>query len=362
MPDLGVPDLAMPDPATSEPARPDPATVNLATRNPATPDPTTPDLATINAADHAARYWTFPVQGRLPIGSDLHRDAVCGMFAETFNPYRPSIIAWPKLDPEALARLTGLPIWDIAVQTEGKARLRMAAYGRSLTDPAWRDAIERNAWEEGRHKEVLSHLVASYGIVLAPEPTYHEPRDAEWAYLVTGYSECIDSFFAFGLFELAKRSGYFPPELVETFEPVIQEEARHILLFANWLAWHRRRLPWWRRPWFEARVAAVWVFLAWERIGIARGMDGGGSDGDNGKARGKAPDNNFTVTGSHAVSGSDISPLGLMAICLEENDRRFSGYDERLLRPTTTPALARLALRVTGWFGRRPQPSSRLGG
>jgi hypothetical protein len=94
------------------------------------------------------------------------------MFRETFNPYRPSIIEWPLLSPEAQARLTALPIWDIAVQTEGKARLRMLAYGRSLADPAWRDAIERNAWEENRHKEVLSSLVAAYGIELAPEPVY----------------------------------------------------------------------------------------------------------------------------------------------------------------------------------------------
>ncbi len=185
---------------------------------------------------------------------------------------------------------------------------------------------------------MLSNLVAAYGIRLAPEPVYREPRDPEWAYMVTGFSECVDSFFAFGLFEVAKRSGFFPPQLVDTFEPVIQEEARHILLFANWLAWHRRRLPIWRRVWFELRVVAVWVFLAWERIGIARGMDAG---------NGKPADHNFTLTGSKSVSEVDISPAALMVVCLAENDRRFAGYDGRLLRPTTTPAIARLFCRFT---------------
>jgi hypothetical protein len=308
-----------------------------------TPTGQTPTAEALATADSAARHWTWHQPGHLAIGGSAHRDAVCRMFRETFNPYRPSVIDWPRLAPDALARLTSLPIWDIAVQTEGKARLRMAAYGRSLGDPIWREAIEQNGWEEGRHKEVLASLVTSYGIRLQPEPEYRPPSDPEWAYLVTGYSECIDSFFAFGLFDLAKSSGFFPPELVDTFEPVIQEEARHILLFANWLAWHRRRLPIWRRPWFELRVAAVWVFLAWERIGIARGMDDGGMDD------GKPADNNFTLTGSQSVSDMDISPWDLLAICLRENDRRFAGYDPRLLRPTTTPALARMAVTVARW-------------
>ena len=33
-------------------------------------------------------------------------------------------------------------------------------------------------------------------------------------------------------------------------------------------------------------------------------------------------------------------------LCLAENERRFAGYDERLLRPTTVPRLASLAGRL----------------
>ena len=153
-----------------------------------------------------------------------------------------------------------------------------------------------------------------------------------------GSASASTDFFAFGLFELAKRSGFFPAELVETFEPVMQEECRHILLFANWVAWQRRTMPWWRRPWFELRVAAVWGFLGWERVGMARGMD------ERGETK-QGQDNNLTVTGSKAVSDVELSVPELMRLCLSENDRRFSGYDARLLRPTTMPALVLLALR-----------------
>ena len=204
-------------------------------RHPATP-------SNVEAADRTARHWTSVEPDSLEPGSAAHKRAICAMFQETFNPYRPSVIAWPTLSPDELRRLQSLPIWDIAVQTEGRARLSFAAYANSLDDAEMRSAIMLNAWEENRHKEVLSHMVRAYGIELAEEPPYLPPRDREFAFLVTGYSESIDSFFAFGLFELAKRSGFFPAELVETFEPVIQEECRHILFFANWLAWHRANL------------------------------------------------------------------------------------------------------------------------
>jgi hypothetical protein len=306
------------------------------------------ESAPVEAADRAAREWKAAGVDPILPGTEAHKIAFCRMLLDTHNRYKPAVIDWPALDPEARGRLIGLPIWDIAVQTEGKARERVLGYAETVTDPLLREAIELDGFEEGRHKEVLSNLVQAYGIRLTPEPQYVRPCDCEWAFMVTGFSECIDSFFAFGLFALAQRSGFFPPALVDTFEPVMQEEGRHILFFVNWVAWHRRRLPIWRRPWFLLRVVAVWAFLIWERIGIARNV---GTTAAAGNSQAIAQDNNFTLNGSKAVGDVDLSPAELLEICLAENERRLSGYDTRLLRPKVVPGLMRLAHRLLRWRG-----------
>jgi hypothetical protein len=53
-------------------------------------------------------------------------------------------------------------------------------------------------------------------------------------------------------------------------------------------------------------------------------------------------DANFTVNGSKALA-DEMDPGLLIDICLEEDKKRMAGYDERLVRPTTMPRLARLA-------------------
>ena len=54
----------------------------------------------------------------------------------------PSIVDWPILEPEARDRLVNLPIWDIAMQTEGNASLRVLTYAETVADPLVREAIE----------------------------------------------------------------------------------------------------------------------------------------------------------------------------------------------------------------------------
>jgi len=74
----------------------------------------------------------------------------------------------------------------------------------------------------------------------------------------------------------------------------------------------------------------VWITLIRDRVSIARGID----------ADGTAHDMNFPANVGDEVSGG-VSLRALIELCLVENDRRMSGYDARLLRPTTVPGLAR---------------------
>jgi hypothetical protein len=258
------------------------------------------------------------------IGSPAHKHLFCHMLLDSYDPYRPAVIAWPDLAPDALARVTGLPFWDIAVETEEAAGRRMQALADATDDKLIHDAVALNAFEERRHKEVLGHMIRHYGIALGDLAEPDPIADPQWGFVRTGYGECFDSFFAFGLFALAKQSGFFPPPLLEVFEPIVQEEARHNLFFVNWVAYMRANGSWAGRVRLDGQcLAALWR-QAWGRVGAAQKVDG----------------TNFTRIGGEAI-GLDLKPRDFLALCVAENDRRLAPYDRRLLRPRLMPGLAR---------------------
>lgn len=270
-------------------------------------------------------------QGPLRIGSEEHKAAFCRMLIDTFDPYRPAVIDWPQLAPDALKRLTALPFWDVAVQTEGFASARVQRLADTLTDPLLKEAVALDAFEEARHKHVLEYMMKAYGIILQPEPPYKADKDPEWAFLRTGYGECFDSFFAFGLFELAKRSGFFPPALVEVFEPVVREEGRHILFFVNWVQWQETsKKGALGRVVFRIRCLAALLINAFSRLSLAGAADGGSGD-------------NFVAAGGTNFA-ENFNIREFLELCLTENDRRLAPYDARLTRPTLMPSLVKCAL------------------
>src|SRR5581483_543695 len=121
------------------------------------------------------------------------------------------------------------------------------------------------------------------------------------------------------LFELASASGYFPPELIETFEPVIQEEARHLVFFVNWASYMQANVPLMEKPWFGAKRLLHLALNGLGRMGFAF-----------------EDDENFAATGKDAV-GIDVSLGGFIDMCLAENSRHMSQIDPRLVRPTIIP-------------------------
>jgi hypothetical protein len=267
------------------------------------------------------------------IGSEEHKRAFCGVLIDIFNPYKPSVLAWPKLTEETKNRLMGLPFWDVAVETEGYASSRMQAMADTMTDPLIKEALSLNAFEEGRHKLVLRNMLNFYGIPLKQEEPYSAPRDPEWKFICTGYGECFDSFFAFGLFTMAKESGFFPPELVDVFEPVVNEEARHITFFVNWAAYTAANKSFFPRMLFRGKCLAALVAAAIGRLSLA------------GIGEPKPGDDNFVVTGGEALT-IDLTPRKLVEIALAEDARRMSQFDPRLLKPKIMPFIGRMALKI----------------
>jgi hypothetical protein len=112
----------------------------------------------------------------------------------------------------------------------------------------------------------------------------------------------------------------------------MQEEARHILFFSNWVAYRDLELPVHLKPWFLVRRALGISLQALGRVRTAlqlRGADAG---------------DDFTMQVPESIG--EVTLQNLAQVCLGENQRRLERYDARLLRPRLVPRLVRLALRV----------------
>src|SRR5581483_12164466 len=99
----------------------------------------------MNSIASIARYpvtsWTWTQPGPVTIGSEEHKVMFCRMLLDTFDPYKPTELEWPQLSDEALARITALPFWQVAVDTEDKASVHVAEQGKITDDPLIRKAV-----------------------------------------------------------------------------------------------------------------------------------------------------------------------------------------------------------------------------
>ncbi|HWZ85604.1 MAG TPA: ferritin-like domain-containing protein [Thermoanaerobaculia bacterium] len=288
----------------------------------------------------------------LILGSEEHKKLLCRTFIDTHDPFKPTEIRWPDLDAEGLARLKAMPVWNEATRTEAATAVKVQSLGDTEKDPLLAEAISLQGYEEGRHAEVLMLLTKHYGIPVAPFPPPEVPKDPTLAFLRTGYGECLDSFFAFGLFRLGVRAELFPKALTDVFDQIMQEEARHILFIVNWAAYLRARRPVLLRPGFDLWRGWNITAQAFDRLKGALAMAGGDGKKEDAETEGEKKDeivrdasqDGFTLK-SHSMFG-DFSLRSFLETCLEENNKRLSLYDPRLLRPMLVPSVVKAMIKV----------------
>jgi hypothetical protein len=99
------------------------------------------DTLTDVAEDRSPRQRTFAGFACVNHGSDAHKHMLRRMLPKTHDPYKPAVIHWPALSPDALERPCLLPIRDVAVQAAGRASFPPAnslVTGRGPKAPAHR--------------------------------------------------------------------------------------------------------------------------------------------------------------------------------------------------------------------------------
>jgi len=267
----------------------------------------------------------------IEIGSDEHKERFCREFVASHRRYRPESLSWPELDAAARERLCAIPFWSEVLFTERRAGTIVDAFATTIADPVVREAVALQGFEEARHADFLRLMIRRYGIA-AEERSLEPPgRDPYRAFVDFGYGECIDSFLGFGVFAIARRSGFLPDPMFELFDTLLREETRHIVFFINWMAWHQARLgrtAGWRRD----GVAAVYYGRAIGRLlaTIRRGR--AANDGRD-----------FSATQA-SVFLDGFSWRGLVEACVAEHARRMAEFDPALLRPRLLPWAGGVAL------------------
>lgn len=268
------------------------------------------------------------------IGSEDHKERFCRQFIASHCRFDPAILPWPELDDDALGRLRSIPFWQEVLYTERRAGAVVAAYAQTIPDPLVREAVALQGLEEARHAELLRVMIRRYQIAAAELPLDEAiGPDLRRAFADFGYGECLDSFLGFGVFSIARRSGFLPEPLFEIFDRLMREETRHIVFFVNWMAWRQTaggRVAGWLRGANAARYYC-------RAIGRLADTVRHGRRSNDGK--------DFSATQA-GVFLDDFSFRSFVEECCSEHARRMSEFDPDLLQPRFLPTLAGVGLAV----------------
>lgn len=261
------------------------------------------------------------------IGSEEHKHLFCESFLAAHREYDPERLPWPDLSDTSLARLRAVPFWRTALAVETSAAFLVGAFAKTIDDPLLARAVALQGQEEARHAALLRAMYVRYGINVVIEP----PRPivpSRRHFTDFGYEECLDSYFGFGLFGVARKARFFDEAFIGIFEPLLHEETQHIVFFVNWVAYERAQAG---RAGFMPLLTAYGYMRALGRL--ARTARDAAHEGTG-----------FAAVGSEQMIAG-LTVQHFLTSCQVMNEDFMSKIDPRLLRPRVLPAIGAALLK-----------------
>ena len=285
----------------------------------------------------------YPLKTMIKLGTEEHKKRFCQQFIDTHLNYEPETLPWPELEGVALERMRSIPFWKEALYTERKAGIMVSRFAQTVKDPVLKEAIALQGREETRHGRLIGYLIEHYGIEIEEPEKVEIPDNIEMAFTDFGFEECLDSYFAFGMFDIAHQANYLPDEVFAIFDPILDEEARHIVFFVNWFTYLQIQ----RGQGFSALRA---LRTSWHYGRALKGLIdvfGGVAERD---------DQAFTAT-SATMFMDDLTPELFFETCLQQNAKRMNKFAPELLQPELLPNLSKFALLFLRLFPKKRQPA-----
>jgi hypothetical protein len=281
----------------------------------------------------------------MKLGSEEHKQLFCRSFIDSYLNYEPENLPWPELDELSLNRLKGIPFWREALITEREAGVMVTAFAETIEDPILKEAIALQGKEEHRHARLIEYLIKHYDIDIKEPPAVELPQKIQSAFINFGFGECLDSFFAFGMFGIARQAKYLPEAFFTIFDPILDEEARHIVFFINWVTYLQIQQG---RGWTPLRGINALISYGKAIQTLIKAFGGVGEDKE-----GKP----FTASDA-AHFMDDLTPKLFFSTCLAENGKRMSIFDQRLLQPMLMPRISKIAYNTLKLFPQKtPTPA-----
>ncbi len=275
--------------------------------------------------------------GKFQLGSYHHKKLSCELISEHHRVYELSQLDWPELDDEVGKKLAAIPWRSLAQERLAAARI-IDAYGGSLKANLARNALGVIALETHRQGQFLQHLATHYQLPEVgnrPQPKYLIGAD----YKRVTHCLNVTFFLGAGLYELVSRTGYLPIDLLTLLNTQLDEQARHLCFFVNWLVIQTQEQ---QKPEYEPfGVFALW-YQRQQILGLLKTLNRNEYD-DN------LPKNPSL---GDVFMGQWRFPDFIQA-CNQGYTQRFATFDSKLKHPAVLPQIANASQVFFGFWPER---------